>query len=257
MPWVRIDENAMDHPKFLALSDGAWRLWCEGLSYCQKHLTDGVLEVSALRGFRYYSPAKMKALLTPRQEGAQALWRQLDADTIHVHDYLDWNDSRADVLLARQQAQERRRRYRDKRAAGDASQDADRTRPETPTVVCGVSYVGSSESSNQQKTFPRTREADPAEAERAALGERAGRFVETYQDLHEKYRHIAYLGNPQSDYHEALLLAKVYTDEQLYKFAVVFLNAEDDFLNASTRTIAKFRSRATWCAERLRQRGIA
>jgi hypothetical protein len=30
MPWVRIDENAMDHPKFIALSANAFRLWVEG-----------------------------------------------------------------------------------------------------------------------------------------------------------------------------------------------------------------------------------
>lgn len=102
MPWVRIDENAMDHPKFLALSDGAWRLWCEGQAYCQKHLTDGLVLVSALRGFRYYSSSRVKSLTAVQVPGKSSCWH-LDSDgNYRVHDFLDWNDSREEVLFSRE-----------------------------------------------------------------------------------------------------------------------------------------------------------
>src|SRR5688500_14121612 len=101
MPWVRIDENAIDHPKFLALSDGAWRLWCEGQAYCQKHLTNGVINAAALRRFRYYSSARVKNLTSVLVAGRGPCWHQLGNGDISVHDYLDWNDSAEEVLKSR------------------------------------------------------------------------------------------------------------------------------------------------------------
>jgi hypothetical protein len=257
MPWVRIDENAMDHPKFLALSDGAWRLWCEGLAYCQKHLTDGLIQVAALRGFRHFSPGKMKVLLQPYQPGANPLWSQPDPKTVMVHDYLQWNDSREEVLSARQGAQERRQRYRDKRVSSmDASGDASRTPSATPNVPRGVGGRDGFQVIESAERFPRTPDSpDPG------LPQRAGDFVERYQDMHLQFRGVAYIGNPRKDFEEALLLVRAHDDTTLDQLATVFLNADDEFARNGTATVSKFRSRASWCNERLqaelRRRGIA
>lgn len=134
MPWVRLDENAMDHPKFLALTDGAWRLWCEGQTYCQKHLTDGVIPASALRGFRYYSPARVKNLTAILVPGKGPCWHLDDHGSYLVHDFADWNDSRDEVLKARKDGKERRARWKAKNASGNASPDVN----ETANVSCGV-----------------------------------------------------------------------------------------------------------------------
>jgi len=142
-PWVRIDENAMDHPKFLALTDGAWRLWCEGLSYCQKHLTDGTIPFVALKGFRYYSPSRLKGLLAESVPGKGPCW-YLNAGGIYaVHDYLDWNDSREEVLAARDRARGRRRKYDERaervpNAVPNADETPSRTESETRSVSSGV-----------------------------------------------------------------------------------------------------------------------
>ena len=154
MPWVRIDENAMDHPKFLALTDGAWRLWCEGQAYCQKHLTDGAIPLSALKGFRYYSPTRLKNLLAEQVPGKGPCWHQDGSGSINVHDYLEWNDSRDEVLAARSDARDRRRRYRDRRASEDASPDVYGTQNVPSGVVCGDGEVPANGKRVSEKMTP-------------------------------------------------------------------------------------------------------
>lgn len=251
MPWVRIDENAMDHPKFVAISANAWRLWCEGQSYCQKHLTDGVIPRQVLKGFRYYSPASLKMLTDVLVPGKTSLWEVTDSG-VQVHDYCDWNDSREMVLKARQEAKERRRRWRDghasMNASGDASLKSDGERPGTRSVLRGV--VCSERSSGGESA----REGPPS----SALARRAGDFVESYRALHRKYlRGAEYVGPSENfDYLEAVKLCRIYDDDRLAKLATVWLNMDDDFAMNGTRTLAKFRSRASKCDELLRERGL-
>ena len=161
-PWVRIDENAMDHPKFLALTDGAWRLWCEGQAYCQKHLTNGRIPKAALRGFRYFSTSRVKNLTTEFVPMKGPCWHTEPDGTVQVHDYLEWNDSRDEVLKARSDSRDRRRRWnerervpgRRRNASSDASPDGDET-AYVSSGVCVESREGSSIDS--EKIFPRTR----------------------------------------------------------------------------------------------------
>src|SRR5881628_963390 len=74
MRYMRVEENAMDSPKFIAIGDRAWRLWCEGGTYCQKHLTDGLIPLKALRGFRYYSKSAVQELLAVNVPEKGPLW---------------------------------------------------------------------------------------------------------------------------------------------------------------------------------------
>lgn len=105
MPWVRLDENAMEHPKIVTLPDGAFRLWVQGLAHCQKFLTDGLITGIAIRALRAYSPKRMADLV------AAGLWDQA-TDGVTVHDYLQWNDSREHVEHGRRTAKERMAKIR-------------------------------------------------------------------------------------------------------------------------------------------------
>jgi len=109
MAWVRLDDNAMDHPKIVALSDGAFRLWVRGLTYCQRYLTDGLIPVSALRLFPGSSRARIEEL-THSNAGGAALWEQVDGG-VRVHDYVGWNESRATVQKKKQESKERLERF--------------------------------------------------------------------------------------------------------------------------------------------------
>lgn len=116
MRYMRIEENAMDHPKFIALNAGAWRLWCEGGTYCQKHLTDGFIPSSALKGFRYFSQGALKQLVEAMVPSKGPLWHKVEGG-IQVHDYLDHNESREKVLKMRTDAKERLDRWKAEQAA--------------------------------------------------------------------------------------------------------------------------------------------
>jgi hypothetical protein len=240
-PWVRIDENAMDHPKFLAISANAWRLWCEGGTYCQKHLTDGFIPRAALKGFRYYSAVVLKQLTVSLVPGKDALWHETP-EGITVHDYLTYNDSREEVLKAREQGKRRRRKYLERHASGNASLDAD----ETANVSCGV--VCSSEQRAAEK-----REGGVGETVR---DRRAGAFIEWYEDTHERLFRIAYMGT-NSDWVTVLRLVDKFTDAQLRDAAMVWFGMDDDFAMNGTRTVPKFASRITGCLQTIQQRGIA
>jgi hypothetical protein len=109
VPWIRIDEHALEHVKVRSLSHGAFRLWVEGLAHCQKHLTDGLISSAALKTFRYFNKARAGELT--QADGAPPLW-VTTLDGVRVHDYLQWNESRDHVLMERAKARERMSRLR-------------------------------------------------------------------------------------------------------------------------------------------------
>lgn len=112
MPFIRLSDNYIDHPKFMALSDGAFRLWHEGMAYARKHQTDGLIPFGALKGFRYHTKGRERALSTPYAEGKNALWSLVPAFGYLVHDYLFWNLSKEEEQADRDSATERMRRLR-------------------------------------------------------------------------------------------------------------------------------------------------
>lgn len=249
MPWVRIDENAMDHPKIGGLSDGAFRLWVQGLAYCQKYLTDGHIGDVALRSLRAYSPKRKADLLVSE------LWHASETG-VRVHDYLQWNDSREHVMAARQFARERMQKRRS--SSVDVQANAHVNNGErSPNVPSGVCIGGSSVERGLGKTAPRSVVPTMADLpEDVAL--RAGRFVtETYPTLYQKLRRGAkYISKPALDFDEAAQLCAIWDDARLEKLATVFLTTDHAFAESGSRTMAQFRSLASWCDSQLTERGL-
>lgn len=91
------------------------------------------------------------------------------------------------------------------------------------------------------------------------ISERAGRFCnEVYPALYAKYRKGArYVSRPAMDFQEALQLCRTWDDERLVKIATVFLTTDHEFAEKGSRTMAQFRSLASWCDSRLAEAGIA
>ncbi len=98
MAWVRIHDGAMSHPKVIGLPDKAFRLWVWGLSYAQQHLTNGEIPAVAIPGRLQRAAGKLAAI---------GLWNAKDGGGFHIHDYLDWNDSKDLVLKKRSEARDR------------------------------------------------------------------------------------------------------------------------------------------------------
>ena len=102
--WVRIDDRFTTHPKILVLSLKARWVYLECLCYSAGHLTDGKVPGQLLAGHR--------------RELAELLHQDLlskDGDSWQIHDWLDWNPSRQQVLQRREAERERMQKWREQR----------------------------------------------------------------------------------------------------------------------------------------------
>lgn len=105
MPWVRLDDNFYRHPKVRELTANAFRAWVSGLGYCSSLLTDGVISRAAF--------AEIGADPEIESELVNAgLWERHRNGKLIVHDYLEYQPSRARVDAARAGSRERVQRHR-------------------------------------------------------------------------------------------------------------------------------------------------
>ena len=102
MTWIKLDDNAVDHPKVESLSDRAFRWWVKGLSYASRFLTDGVLPPI----FWKKVPAPSRAELTD-----QKLWDWHDPN-FEIHDYLAHQSSKETVSKKKADTAERVAKHR-------------------------------------------------------------------------------------------------------------------------------------------------
>jgi hypothetical protein len=121
MTYVKIEDNLFDNPKILQISGGAIALWLWGLTYCSRNLTDGKIPTAALKtisrtNVRYVQKAAKELLdvglwlLAGSSQAAQSLSiplagssNLLECGSILVHDYLEYQCSKALVEQKREQ----------------------------------------------------------------------------------------------------------------------------------------------------------
>lgn len=95
MSWFRCDDALGDHPKVMALDEKllpAMGLWVMCGVYCSKHLTDGFVPRKVVRmygGEKLAKELERAGLFTSAPGG----WT--------IHDYLDWNPSKEQVIATR------------------------------------------------------------------------------------------------------------------------------------------------------------
>jgi hypothetical protein len=150
MAWIRLDDDYVHHPKFVALSHGAFRLWHEGMAHCRKLMTDGLITLAYLKSFRYGQRVYVQELVVPCSPGTAPLW-SLDAEGYHVHDYLDWNPSRDEDARDRESAKQRMRAYRGKRKLVTPRVTANVTVDVTPQITPPVPGQGPERSSLERE----------------------------------------------------------------------------------------------------------
>lgn len=119
MPWGRLDDEMNGNDKLNALGADAFRVWIRGLVYCQKNLTDGFIPDHALPIIMAFvrdrdRPKVIAQLCAALVAGKAPLWHKVEGG-YQMHDYLDWNDSREKVLAARDKAEQRMGKFRDRR----------------------------------------------------------------------------------------------------------------------------------------------
>jgi len=109
MPYATFDDNFADHPKVAGLSDTAFRLHVAGILYCNRYLTDGLIAADEVpRLVRRYKRTSLVELVE------RGIWTSVLDGAYAIHDYLDWNDSRAQVEKRRADAAERKRRHKER-----------------------------------------------------------------------------------------------------------------------------------------------
>lgn len=230
MAWVRIHDGALTHPKLVGLSDKAFRLWVWGLCYCQMHLTNGVIPAAAV-------PRPMQ---TAEMLIVAKLWDARAEGGFHVHDYLDWNDSRELVTKKRTEAKERMANARQR----SSPEKFARTSPEVLRRV-GLEEV------------PNTKELTKDRAKDSlldrAITERAGTLLERYDVLYSEHRRGArHRARPSLDWQEACDLCRIWpSDARLEKLAVIFLTTDDPWISSTDRSFMLFAKKVTWCDDRL------
>lgn len=141
MSWVKLDDNILDHPKFIGLDNDALVLWLSCLTYCNRQKNDGALSfavVEALAARRGLNGVDPHALV------AAGLWESTETGFV-IHDYLDYQPSRASLAADRVGAAERKRRSRARH--GVTGHDVTGTgRDDDDEVIIGENQLSSSSS---------------------------------------------------------------------------------------------------------------
>jgi hypothetical protein len=92
MTWLNIDDQMPEHPKIVALTDGAFRLHVSAIAYANRYLTDGIIQAEVItRLIPKYRKAYVDELVQ------RMVWVEVMPGVYEIHDYLDWNKSRAEV----------------------------------------------------------------------------------------------------------------------------------------------------------------
>lgn len=113
MAWARIDDGFYDHPKILGIwqrCPGAVGLHVRAIAYCSKHLTDGRIPrgaVESLSPVQRDRDEQIGALVT-----LGAWYEDEGSETFVIHDYEDYQPTRAEVTEKRQKDRERKNRER-------------------------------------------------------------------------------------------------------------------------------------------------
>lgn len=246
MAWLRLSDNYVDHPKFFALSDGAFRLWHESMAYCRRHQTDGLFSFAVMRAFRSFTKSREKQL------AESGLWDLVPAMGYRIHDYLDWNPSRDEENERRAVSKAAMRAMRERRQAKGIPP------PCAPPV-----------STNNALTTPKQRSHDVLDmdtdtdrvtgkgsGENPTLEQRAQRLrEELYPRWYSTYRHGARLRIPlianSLEFSDALSLVQTWDDTRLEKLARIVLTTNDEFIAGTDRGFKIFALKAGWADNRL------
>lgn len=133
MTWVKVEDDFLEHPKAIGLTDEAIALWLRGLLYASHYLTDGhVPEALALRFSTDLAAAELVQARLWEPCMIRAEWR--------IVNYEQYQRSAEEVVRQKESGRARTRRWRD--GMRDASvtrhvsvSDASVTRPEVEVEV--------------------------------------------------------------------------------------------------------------------------
>ena len=114
MPWFRLDDKTDEHPKLARVGVLGLGLFVKAGLYCARNLTDGFIPE---RKAREIAASVFEAGHEPGEWLAQmvqaGLWDKVP-DGYRVHDYLEYNPSRAKVEKQRADAKRRKQQWKER-----------------------------------------------------------------------------------------------------------------------------------------------
>jgi hypothetical protein len=269
MATVNLHSTAISHPKITVLSDGAFRVWIAGLSYCQNHLTDGFIPSQGVYALGVKVSTKLlDELLAERVPGKSSLWH-VRSGGYDVHDYLVWNDAAEDVSIRRKNLRERVRKYRNKDRCSNPTSNALRNghskhvsndsikntelRPQTTDQDLGAGVADELPNLGGLRRPVHPLEVPGTNPER----ERANRFLERFAKAHRELRNGAqYVGNAIRDFEPAMALVQHYDDAQLEALIECYMRARGPEFDGKQPTPGRMRSNVGILEEWLRKQGL-
>ncbi|MGW0134857.1 mucin-2 [Streptomyces sp. NPDC003299] len=131
MSWFKVDDTAHSHPKIMKATNAALGLWLRAGSYAAQHLTDGA--VPGIVAQHYGTAPQIKKLISVGlwHEHGHACPRcpQPPAGDYVIHDYHEYNPTRAAEQNRRQAAADRQKRARDRAAEQRNAKESTPNRP--------------------------------------------------------------------------------------------------------------------------------
>lgn len=122
MPWANLDDAFPNHPKNVPLSDAAFRLHVSGVCHAARYLTDGRIQEETVPlltpKFRKTALAELLSRGHWHKPGEGCGTTDCpsgDPDTYVIHDFLEWNRSRATVESERERKSKGGKRGAEKR----------------------------------------------------------------------------------------------------------------------------------------------
>lgn len=129
MPWFKIDDGFHCHPKVFAAGTPAIGLYVRCGSWAAQQTSDGIVPKAVAR--MYGTTRMIRALVDAgmwHEKGHECeSCPQVDANSIAIHDYLQFNPSRNTVDSERAAKTERQRRWREGRRANEQVTGHDNT----------------------------------------------------------------------------------------------------------------------------------
>jgi hypothetical protein len=113
MSWIKLDDHFADHPKIAVAGPLAAWLHVKALVYCGRYLTDGKIPFAIVVSLVDWATDGVMietsnfSADTPTNTGLAArlceagLWHEVEGG-FEIHDYLEWNPSRSEVLADRE-----------------------------------------------------------------------------------------------------------------------------------------------------------
>lgn len=111
MTWIRLDDSFSDHPKVIAAGREAAWLFVSGLCYSGRLLTDGFIPTAQVRSLG--NPFVRSHQAAARRLVEVGLWEDAEGG-YQIHDFLQYNPSKEEVLQQREAAARRQAAWRER-----------------------------------------------------------------------------------------------------------------------------------------------